>query len=84
VKRAVQLLIVVSVAVSVAALSGLMLIFIGYSIGEAFNSTFLKTPQNFEAEPQIRLWLIYLLVALSVTFSLFAPTGATTGKSEVA
>lgn len=71
-KRAVQLLFIVSVVVSVAALSGLVLIFVGYSIGESFNSTLLKTPQNFEAERQICLWSIYLLVARSVTFSLIA------------
>ena len=61
-KREVQLLLIVSVTVSVAALSELVLIWIGYSIGEAFNSTFLKTPENFEAERQICLWSIYLLV----------------------
>lgn len=70
-KRAVQLLLIVSVAVSMAALAGLVWIWIGYSIGEAFNSTILKTPENFEAERQLRLWAIYLAVALSVMVSLF-------------
>ena len=71
-KRALQLLLIVSLVVSVVALSGLVMACIGYSIGEAYNSTIIKTPQNFEVERQIWLWSIYLLIALSVTFTLFA------------
>jgi hypothetical protein len=71
-KRAVQLLLILSVAVSVAAVWELVWIWSVYSVGEAFNVTILKTPQNFEAERQIRLWALYLLLALSVTFSLLA------------
>jgi phosphotransferase system glucose/maltose/N-acetylglucosamine-specific IIC component len=71
-KRALQLLLIVSAVVSVAALSGLVMVCIGYSMAEAFNSTIIKTPQSFEVERQIWLWSIYLLIALSVTFTLFA------------
>ena len=74
-KLALQLLVIVSVVVSVAALSGLVMVCIGYSIGEAFDSTFINAPQNFEVERQIWLWSLYLLIALSVTLTLFATYG---------
>ncbi len=69
-KRAVPLLLFVSVAVSMAALVGLVWMWIGYGIGEAFNSTLFKTPEDLSAKQQLHLWATYLLVALTVTIGL--------------
>jgi len=72
-KRVVQFLLVLSIAIAVLALYGLGRVWIPYSIGEAFNkSGLLRTPENLEAEQQIRLWAIYLFVAICVLIVLLA------------
>jgi hypothetical protein len=70
-KRLVQFLLTLSVLVAAAALWQLGHVWIGYSIGEAFNSGgIFRTPENFEAEHQIRLWASYFLVAVCVIVTL--------------
>jgi hypothetical protein len=72
-KRVIQFLLALSVLVAAAALWELGHVWIGYSIREAFNSGgIFRTPQDFEAEHQIRLWVGYLLVAVCVIVTLFA------------
>jgi hypothetical protein len=50
-KRTLQILIVISVGVSLAALAGFLLRFIGYSLSEAFNPL-LPHPEDIEAKRQ--------------------------------
>ena len=69
-KRVIQFLLGLSVVLAAAALWQLGRVWIDYSIGEAFNIGIFRTPQNFEAEHQIRLWASYLFVAVSVTVTL--------------
>jgi hypothetical protein len=70
-KRALQIAILFCVAVSAVALCGLAWIYLGYGLGEAFNSAGLfKTPENFAAERELHLWSLYMLVAISSTIGL--------------
>lgn len=69
-KRTLQILIVISVGVSLAALAGFLLRFIGYSLSEAFNPL-LPHPEDIEAKRQSYLWGIYFLVASAVSVRLF-------------
>jgi hypothetical protein len=69
-KRILQILIVISIGVALAALAGFLLRFIGYSLSEAFNPL-LPHPEDFEAKRQSYLWGIYFLVASAVTVRLF-------------
>jgi hypothetical protein len=71
-KKIVQFLFAVSLAVSALALWGLARIWIPYSIGEAFNGGGLfRTQENFAAEHQIRLWAGYCSIAVCVALVLF-------------
>lgn len=71
-KRLIQFLLAFSLGGSALALWGLGRVWVGYSIGEAFNDAgIFRTPENFEAEHQIRLWGSYLLAAACVTLLLF-------------
>jgi hypothetical protein len=70
-KKVVQFLLALSMAVTALALWGLARIWIPYSIVEAFNSGGLfRTQENFAAEHQIRLWAGYFLVASCVALAL--------------
>jgi len=70
-KRVIQFLLALSVLVAAAALWQLGRVWIGYSIGEAFNSGgIFRTPENFEAEHHIRLWASYFFVAVCVMATL--------------
>jgi glucan phosphoethanolaminetransferase (alkaline phosphatase superfamily) len=69
-KYAFQVVIVVSIAVSLAAISGFAWSFLGYSVAGAFGSV-LKTPQDAAAKEQLFLWGVCSLVALALTCWLF-------------
>jgi hypothetical protein len=69
-RRVLQIVIVVSIGVALAALTGFLLRFIGYSLSEAFNPL-LPHPEDIEAKRQSYLWGIYFLVASLVTVRLF-------------
>jgi hypothetical protein len=71
-KRAVQFLLGLSLAVSALALWGLARIWVPYSIVEAFNGGGLfRTQQDFAAENEIRLWAGCFSIALCVAVALF-------------
>jgi hypothetical protein len=65
-----QILIVISIGVALAALAGFLLRFVGYSLSEAFNPL-LPHPEVIEARQQSYLWGIYFLVASTVAIRLF-------------
>jgi len=69
-KRLLQLLIVISIGVSLAALWEFWWSFAGYSISEAFNYV-LPHPADPAAKAAIRLYGICSMVALAITFRLF-------------
>ena len=69
-KRVLQILIVISIVVALAALAGFLLRFIGYNLSEAFNPLF-PHPEDMEAKRQSYLWGIYFLLASVVTVRLF-------------
>jgi hypothetical protein len=68
-KRVVQLLIVTSIGVSLAAFWGFWRSFVGYNIGEAFNNV-LPHPLDPTAKATIRFYGICFIVAVAVTFRL--------------
>jgi hypothetical protein len=69
-RRALQIVMVISVAVSVAALCGFLWFWAGYGVSEAFNSL-LPHPADLAEKAQFRLWGIYLVVSLAATIQLF-------------
>jgi predicted membrane-bound mannosyltransferase len=69
-KRLLQILIVISIGVALAALAGFLWRFVGYSLSEAFNPLF-PHPEDVEAKRQSYLWGICFLAASAVTFRLF-------------
>jgi glucan phosphoethanolaminetransferase (alkaline phosphatase superfamily) len=68
-KHALQFVIVVSIAVSLAAMSGFAWMLLGYSVSGAFGSV-LKTPEDPTAKVQLFLWGAYVMVSFVLTFWL--------------
>jgi hypothetical protein len=69
-RRVLQIAIVISIGVVLAASAGFLWRFVGYSRSEAFNP-FFPHPEEIEAKRQPYLWGIYFLVASVVTVRLF-------------
>jgi hypothetical protein len=69
-RRALQIAIVISIGVVLAASAGFLWRFVGYSLSETFNP-FFPHPEEIEAKRQSYLWGIYFLVASVVTVRLF-------------
>jgi membrane protein DedA with SNARE-associated domain len=70
-RRVLQFLLFVSSATAAAALWELGRTWIGYSIGEAFNSSgLIRSPENFEAEHALRVWGSYFLIAICLILTL--------------
>jgi hypothetical protein len=61
---------VISIGVSLVALCRFLWFWVGYGLSEAFNRIF-PHPEDLAAKGQLRLWGIYLLVAVAVSFRLF-------------
>jgi hypothetical protein len=69
-KRMLQILIVISTGVALAALAGFLMRFVGYSLSEAFNPL-LPHPEEIDAKRQSYMWGVYFLAASAVTVRLF-------------
>jgi hypothetical protein len=70
-KRIVQLLLFVSSATAAVGLWQFGRIWVGYSIGEAFNTSgLIRSPENFGAERGLKIWGLYVLMAVGVTLVL--------------
>jgi hypothetical protein len=69
-RRVLQIVMVISVGVSLVALCGFLWFWAGYGVSEAFNSL-LRHPEDLAEKAQFRLWGIYLVVSLAVTLQLF-------------
>jgi hypothetical protein len=69
-RRVLQIVIVISIGVVLAASAGFLWRFVGYSLSEAFNPLF-PHPEEIEAKRQSDQWGIYFLVASVVTVRLF-------------
>jgi len=80
-RRVLQIAIVISIGVVLAASAGFLWRFVGYSLSEAFNPLF-PHPEEIEAKRQSYLWGIYFLVAVSLSCVCFKRTVETIGGNS--